>query len=140
MSAGTGVSHSEFNPSGTEATHFLQVWILPERNGLRPEYEQRSFPDSERRGRLRLIGSRDGGDGSVTIHQNVKVYDALLAAGNTVSHQLELERSAWIQVIKGAVTLNGTPLGAGDGAAISEATYLSIEASETAEVLLFDLA
>jgi redox-sensitive bicupin YhaK (pirin superfamily) len=140
MSAGTGVSHSEFNPSGTEATHFLQIWILPQRNGLRPEYEQRLFPESERRGRLRLIGSQDGSNGSVTIHQDVKVYDALLASGGVVSHQFDGDRRAWIQVIKGAVAVNGTPLGAGDGAAISEAPYLSIDATEDAEILLFDLA
>ena len=140
MSAGTGVSHSEFNPSETEPTHFLQIWILPERNGLRPEYEQRSFPETERRGRLRLIGSRDGSGGSVTIHQNVKVYDASLAAGNVVSHQLDRDRHAWIQVIKGSVTVNGTTLGSGDGAAISDVTDLSTEATEASEILLFDLA
>lgn len=140
MSAGTGVSHSEFNPSETGATHFLQIWILPEQDGLRPEYEQRSFPESERRERLRLIGSRAGSDGSVTIHQNVKVYDASLAAGNVVSHQLDRDRYAWIQVIKGIVTVNGTTLGPGDGASISDATDLSIEATEASEILLFDLA
>jgi len=140
MSAGTGVSHSEFNPSGTEVTHFLQIWILPEHDGLRPEYEQRSFPESERRGRLRLIASRDGRDGSLTIHQKVNVYDALLASGNAVPHQLDADRNAWIQVVKGTVSINGTPLGAGDGAAISEETSVNITATEEAEILLFDLA
>lgn len=101
MSAGTGISHSESNPSATEPTHFLQIWILPERNGLRPEYEQREFPASERRGRLRLIGSRDGSDGSVTIHQNVSVYDALLEPGDQVSYRLAGGRHAWVQVIQG---------------------------------------
>jgi redox-sensitive bicupin YhaK (pirin superfamily) len=140
MSAGTGVSHSEFNPAETEPTHFLQIWILPEQEGLKPEYEQRAFPESDRRGRLRLIASRDGSDGSVTIHQNVKVYDVLLAAGDEVSYQLDGDRHAWVQVVKGAVSVNGTPLGTGDGAAISEETSLSIKATEDAEVLLFDLA
>lgn len=140
MSAGTGVSHSEFNPAETEPTHFLQIWILPEQEGLKPEYEQRAFPESDRRGRLRLITSRDGSDGSVTIHQNVKVYDVLLAAGDEVSYQLDGDRHAWVQVVKGAVSVNGTPLGTGDGAAISEETSLSIKATEDAEVLLFDLA
>jgi quercetin 2,3-dioxygenase len=133
MSAGTGVSH-------TEPTHFLQIWILPEQEGLKPEYEQRAFPESDRRGRLRLIASRDGSDGSVTIHQNLKVYDVLLAAGDEVSYQLDGDRHAWVQVVKGAVSVNGTPLGTGDGTAISEETSLSIKATEDAEVLLFDLA
>ncbi len=140
MSAGTGVRHSEFNPSGTEVTHFLQIWILPEQDGLRPEYEQRSFPGSERLGRLRLIASRDGREGSLTIHQNVNVYDALLACGNAIRYQLDADRNAWIQVVKGVVSINGTPLGAGDGAAISEETSLDITATKDAEILLFDLA
>jgi len=140
MSAGTGVRHSEFNSSETEAVHFLQIWIQPEQEGLKPGYEQRAFPEGERLGRLRLIASREGSDGSVTIHQDAKVYDALLAAGNEVSYQLKDDRHAWVQVVKGAVNINGTPLGTGDGAAISEETSLSIKASEDAEILLFDLA
>src|ERR671938_341122 len=103
MSAGTGVSHSEFNGSRTEPVHFLQIWILPEREGLKPGYEQRAFPERERRGRLRLIASREGGDGSLTIHQDVKVYDALLAGGEEVSYQLGGDGHAWVQVIRGAV-------------------------------------
>jgi redox-sensitive bicupin YhaK (pirin superfamily) len=140
MSAGTGISHSESNPSPTQPTHFLQIWILPEDNGLKPEYEQREFPESERRGRLRLIGSRDGSDGSVTIHQNVKVYDALLAAGDEVSYRLVSGHRAWVQVIKGTVSVNGTRLETSDGAAISEETSLRIKAAEESELLLFDLA
>lgn len=139
MSAGTGVSHSEFNPSETEPTHLLQIWIQPEREGLQPSYEQRTFPEEGRRGKLRLIASRDGRDGAVTVHQDVRLYDALLAPGNEVTHQLERDRHAWVQVIKGAVTVNQTPLRAGDGAAISEEKSLSIVASEEAEILLFDL-
>ncbi|MFL6275460.1 MAG: pirin family protein [Blastocatellia bacterium] len=140
MSAGTGVSHSEFNGSETERVHFLQIWIAPEREGLKPGYEQRAFSEDERRGRLRLIASRGGDDGSVTIHQNVKVYNALLATGDDVSYPLDGDRHAWIQVVKGAVSVNSTPLQAGDGAAISEENSLNIRATEDAEILLFDLA
>ena len=140
MSAGTGVSHSEFNASRAERVHFLQIWILPEREGLKPGYEQRAFPETERRGRLRLIASREGGDGSLTIHQDVKVYDALLAGGEEVSYQLGGDRHAWVQVIKGAVNAGGTALRAGDGAAVSEETSLVIRAGEDSEIMLFDLA
>ncbi|HEV2802267.1 MAG TPA: pirin family protein [Pyrinomonadaceae bacterium] len=140
MTAGTGVSHSEFNGSRDEPVHFLQIWIQPERENLRPGYEQRAFPEGERRGRLRLVASRDGDDGSVTIHQEVKIYDALMAAGERVSHQLAEGRHAWVQVVNGAITVNGTRLTQGDGAAVSSENSLDIEASEEAEVLLFDLA
>ena len=140
MSAGTGVRHSEFNASQAEPVHFLQIWIQPEREGLKPGYEQRAFPETERRGRLRLIASRDGSEGSVTIHQDVKVYDALLASGDEDSYQLGGDRHAWLQVIKGAVNVNGANLRAGDGAAVSEETTLKIIASEDAWIMLFDLA
>lgn len=140
MSAGTGVSHSEFNGSESARVHLLQIWIRPERKGLKPGYEQKAFPDEGRRGRLRLVASRAGEDGSVTIHQSVKVYDARLASGEGVSYPLAGDRHAWVQVIKGAVTVNDTPLRAGDGAAISEEKALRVAASEDAEILLFDLA
>ncbi|HKZ01798.1 MAG TPA: pirin family protein [Pyrinomonadaceae bacterium] len=140
MSAGTGVSHSEFNSSASEPVHFLQIWIVPDREGLEPEYEQRAFPRDGRQGRLRLIASPEGGGSSVTIHQNVKVYDALLNTGDDVSHQLERGRHAWVQVVKGHLTVNGTSLRPGDGAAISEEHSLNILASDDAEMLLFDLA
>ena len=139
MTAGTGVRHSEFNPSPTERTHFLQIWILPEREGLSPGYEQRAFPQNERHGRLRLLASRDGRDGSVTIQQNVKVYDALLASGDKLTYDLEKDRYAWVHVVKGAVALNGSPLGPGDGAAVSHLTTIELKAGEDAEILLFDL-
>lgn len=140
MSAGTGVSHSEFNPSEAESTHFLQIWVLPERKGLKPEYEQRAFPEGGRLGRLRLIASRDGSGGSVIIHQNVKLYDASLTPGGQVSYQLDGGRHAWVQVIKGSVMVNGMPLGQGDGAAVSDETFLNVKATKDAEVLVFDLA
>jgi quercetin 2,3-dioxygenase len=140
MSAGTGVRHSEFNPSDTEPTHFLQIWIQPEREGLSPSYEQRTFPDAARRGTLRLVASRDGQDGSVTVHQDVRLYAGTLEAGQEYTYGLGDDRHAWVQVIRGEVLLNGTALAAGDGTAVSKETMLHLRASETAELLLFDLA
>jgi quercetin 2,3-dioxygenase len=139
MSAGTGVRHSEFNPSDTEPTHFLQIWIQPEQDGLPPSYEQRTFPEADRRGTLRLVASRDGQEGSVTVHQDVRLYVAMLTAGEELTHHIGDDRHAWVQVIRGTVRLNGTQLRAGDGAAISKETVLQIHATEAAELLLFDL-
>lgn len=140
MSAGTGVMHSEFNPSRTEPVHFLQIWILPGTRGLEPSYEQKHFPEAEKRGRLRLIASRDGRDGSVTIHHDASVYAAVLAPGERVTLALADGRHAWVQVARGAVTLNGEMLGAGDGAALSREPALTLVAAEPAEALVFDLA
>jgi quercetin 2,3-dioxygenase len=140
MSAGTGVRHSEFNPSDTEPTHFLQIWIQPEQEGLPPSYGQRTFPAAGRRGTLHLVASRDGRNGSVTVHQDVQLYVGTLAAAEEIAHRLGDDRHAWVQVIRGAVRLNGTPLRAGDGAALSQETVLQIHATEAAELLLFDLA
>jgi len=140
MSAGTGVTHSEFNPSKDAPVHFLQIWILPERAGLRPEYEQKRFPEAERRGRLRLIASRDGREGSVTIHQDASVYVASLDAGQRVEHRPAAGRSAWVQVARGSLKLNGKALEAGDGAAIAGEAEITIAALEPSELLLFDLA
>ncbi len=140
MSAGTGVRHSEFNPSDAAPTHFLQIWIQPERDGLPPSYEQRTFPAADRRGTLRLVASRDGREGSVTVQQDVRLYVGTLAAGEELTHHLGDDRHAWVQVIRGAVRLNGTPLTAGDGAAVSQETALQLRATEAAELLLFDLA
>ena len=139
MSAGTGVTHSEFNSSRSELVHFLQIWILPERAGLPPGYEQRAFPAGEKRGKFRLVASRDGREGSVTIHQAVDLYTSVLAPGEAVTHRLAPGRSAWVQVARGAVTLNDTALSAGDGAAVSEEPLLTVTAKDQAEVLLFDL-
>lgn len=140
MTAGTGVSHSEYNPSETERVHLLQIWILPERRGLEPGYEQKSFPEDERRGRLRLVASREGTDGSVKIHQDAKLFVANLDRGQEVSRQLEQGRKAWLQVARGSVNLNGHTLSQGDGAAISDEESLKIAAQDEAEILLFDLA
>jgi redox-sensitive bicupin YhaK (pirin superfamily) len=140
MSAGTGVSHSEFNPSDTTPTHFLQIWIRPERDSLPPSYEQRTFPAADRRDTLHLVAARDGREGAVTVHQDVRLYVGTLEPGTALTHHLGPERYAWVQVIGGAVRLNNTSLRAGDGAAISAEPMLQMHATETAELLLFDLA
>jgi redox-sensitive bicupin YhaK (pirin superfamily) len=139
MSAGTGVMHSEFNHSQSEPGHFLQIWILPERKGLVPGYEQRTFSTQEKRGRLRLVASRDGRDGSVTIHQDADLYATVLESGEGVTHALRPGRAAWLQVARGKVLVNGTALETGDGASVTGEPALEIEGKEAAEVLLFDL-
>jgi hypothetical protein len=140
MSAGTGVRHSEFNASESDKVHLLQIWILPEREGIEPSYEQKLFPPEEKLGKLRLVASRDGRDGSLTIHQNASVYNAVLAANDKIEHSLESGRNAWIQVVRGAIELNGSKMDAGDGAAVSKEELLQFEATEPSEILLFDLA
>lgn len=139
MSAGTGVTHSEFNASDSEPVHFLQIWILPEREGLAPGYEQTLFPEDERRGRLRLVAARDGRNGALAIHQDVDLYAALLAPGDSVTHPLAAGRKAWLQVARGGVTLNGNTLSEGDGAAIEDEDTVEIAATGDAEILLFDM-
>jgi redox-sensitive bicupin YhaK (pirin superfamily) len=140
MSAGTGVTHSEANPSPTEPVHLLQIWILPDQQGSQPEYEEKKFSDDEKRNKLRLIVSPEGNDGSVKIHQDAKIYASLLDEGRTVDHALENGRSAWIQVAAGSVTLNDIDLKQGDGAAVSQESTIRLMAREPAEILLFDLA
>ena len=140
MSAGTGVVHGEFNQSRTEPVHFLQIWILPASQGLPPGYEQKRFPDEEKRGRLRLVASPDGAGGSVTVHQDARLYAALLAPGQAVTHPLAQGRHAWVQVIRGEVEASGERLSAGDGAALSGEKALSLCGVADAEVLVFDLA
>jgi redox-sensitive bicupin YhaK (pirin superfamily) len=140
MTAGTGVRHSEMNASKTELVHFFQIWIVPEAESIAPGYEQKLFAPEEKSGRLRLVASHDGREGSLKIHQDVSVYNALLKGGEAVEHRLEPGRHAWLQVVKGTVELNGTRLGVGDGAAVSEETALMINAEEEAEIMLFDLA
>jgi redox-sensitive bicupin YhaK (pirin superfamily) len=141
MSAGTGIRHSEYNASKTEPVHFLQIWILPEQKGMTPGYEQKTFTDDEKRGQLRLLGSRDGRDGSITIHQDVNLYATLLQDGEAANHALAEGRAIWLQVVRGAVQLNGQPLTAGDGAAMTQESQITLQgASDNAEVLLFDMA
>ncbi|WP_029059145.1 pirin family protein [Stappia stellulata] len=140
MSAGTGIRHSEYNHSKDAPVHFLQIWILPERNGLKPGYEQKTFPAAERDGRLRLLGSPDGRDGSLTIHQDVALYGALLKPQASVSHALAEGRKAWLQLVRGTLRVNGQSLAAGDGLGIDAPDTLAIAAREDAEFLLFDLA
>lgn len=140
MTAGSGIRHSEFNPSNSEPVHLLQIWIHPETDGLKPSYEQKSFPENEKRGKLRLIASRDAADGSVKINQDARLYVTLLNPGEVVTHELAAGRHGWVQIARGSVELNGRKLGQGDGAAISDEKHLSIKGTTSAEVLLFDLA
>jgi redox-sensitive bicupin YhaK (pirin superfamily) len=140
MTAGSGIRHSEFNPSKTDAVHLLQIWIQPEKAALPPSYEQKSFPEAEKKGKLRLIASRDASDGSVKINQDAKLYVSLLKPGEEVAHEFAVGRHGWLQVARGAVELNGKELTQGDGAAISDEKRVTISGVEDAEVLLFDLA
>ena len=140
MSAGMGVRHSEANPSKEESVHLLQIWILPKEAGIEPGYEQKNFTETEKRERLRLVASPDGRDGSVTIHQDARIFASLLDNSQQVTHKLEPNRHAWVQVARGSVEVNGHTLNQGDGAAASEEKALTIIGLEPAEVLLFDLA
>lgn len=139
MSAGTGISHSEYNHSSTEPVHFLQIWIVPAARGLRPGYEQRNFPRDERHGRLRLIASPDGSDGSVTVHQDVRLYSTLLDGDQRAELALAAGRNVWVQVARGEVTVNGKRLAVGDGAAIDGESSVVLDGARAAEVLVFDL-
>ena len=136
MTAGSGIRHSEYNASKTEPVHFIQIWILPEKNGLRPEYEQKKFKIDG----LILVASHDGRDGSLRMHQDADLFAGRLPGGKEVTHTLAAGRHAWIQVARGKVNINGTALASGDGAAVSDEARLSIRADEPAEFLLFDLA
>ena len=141
MSAGTGIRHSEFNASKTEPVHLLQIWVVPEKRGLKPGYEQKTIPAAEKRGRLRLVASRDGRDGSVTVHQDVAIYATQLSGGEAVTHKLAAGRTAWIQVATGNATINGEQVSAGDGVAVADVAELAIAGgSADAELLLFDMA
>jgi redox-sensitive bicupin YhaK (pirin superfamily) len=139
MSAGTGIQHSEFNSSKDEPVHFLQIWILPERTGIAPGYEQKSFALDGTKG-LVLVASGGGRNGALTVHQDVDVYAGRLAEGESVTHGLRPRRLAWVQVAFGTVTVNGTTLSAGDGAAVEGETELALRAGANAEVLLFDMS
>ena len=140
MSAGTGVSHSEFNASQTDSVHFLQIWLLPAQRDIPPSYEQKSFSEAERRGRLRVVASPNGRDGSVTIHSEAVVYAGLFEAGESAKLAIERGRHAWVQVARGQLRVNGETLSSGDGAALSDIVELQLEGIDHAEILVFDLA
>ena len=140
MSAGTGIRHSEFNHSRSEPVHFLQIWIVPDRKGIAPRYEQKAFSAADKRGRLRLIGSHDGRDGSIVIYQNVLLFAALLDPSQNVEHTLSPKRKAWVQVVRGAIRIGADELAAGDGASIEGETTVRLTATRNGtEILLFDL-
>ncbi len=140
MSAGTGVTHSEFNPSKNSPVHLLQIWVLPEKAGLEPTYGQKHFSKEERQDRLRLVASKDGRDGSLTVRQDLSLYASLLSTGKTLQHEMKAERFGWIQLAKGKLRINGTELKEGDGLGIAKETLLKIEAQTESEFLFFDLA
>jgi len=140
MSAGTGVLHSEMNPSPNEPVHFLQIWLMPDERGIPPSYEEKRFENADKQGRLRLVAARDARDGALAIHQDVDLYAGVFKAGEGASFELRPGRHAWLQVARGAVTLNGHMLNQGDGAAVSDENALDLQATEDAEILVFDLA
>lgn len=140
MSAGTGVRHSEYNASDNDPLHFLQIWIEPDRKGLEPSYEQKTFTHEDKSGQLRLVGSRDGRDGSVTIHQDVDLYAANLAESETVTHQFSAGRKGWVQVAQGEVQLDGQALSVGDGVALEGPRSATFTAKTATEILLFDMS
>lgn len=140
MSAGTGVTHSEFNASDADPVHFLQIWILPERTGLPPSYEEKQFTREEKRGVLRLIASPDGRDGAATLRQHARVHASVLAPGERLAHLLAPDRHAWLHLVSGALALNSVALEGGDGAAVTGEAALTVEATASSELLLFDLA
>jgi len=139
MSAGTGISHSEFNASRVDPVHFLQIWILPARNGLTPGYEQRHFAETDKRDHLRLVGDSDGKDGAITIHQDVRLYAACLNTDDIIEHVIAPNRGAWVQLARGAATLNGHAMKEGDGGALDDEDTVQVTAQADCEVLLFDL-
>lgn len=140
MSAGTGITHSEFNPSDAQPVHLYQIWLFPERKGIEPSYEQKRFGDEELENRLRLVASPDAADGSLLIHQDARILLSRIDDGKQVRHELASGRHAWLQILRGAVSLNGLDLDTGDGAAVSEERLLTIQAKGGAEIMLFDLA
>ncbi|HEV7557735.1 MAG TPA: pirin family protein [Kofleriaceae bacterium] len=140
MSAGSGVVHSEFNASKADEVHFLQIWLMPDKRGIKPSYEQKTFDDAAKRGQLRLVASPDARDGSLTIHTDASVYAGLFDAGETATLPIAADRHVWVQVARGKVRVNGNDLGEGDGLALSKETSLAVEGVDSAEILVFDLA
>ena len=140
MSAGTGIQHSEFNASKSDPVHFLQIWMLPDRQKIAPRYDQRNFPLTEKQGKLRLVGSKDGRDGSVVINQDIDLYVSVLSTGDLITFEVKPDRFAWVQVARGIATLNGESLREGDGVQINTPELLEITTESSAEILLFDLS
>jgi redox-sensitive bicupin YhaK (pirin superfamily) len=140
MSAGSGVTHSEYNASKRDLVHFLQIWLLPDQRGLTPSYAQQSFPRADKDGKLRCVASSDGRDGSVTIHTDARVYAGLFDHGQTAELPLAEGRHAWVHVIRGKASINGTELGAGDAVALSDQRTVRIQGLDASELLVFDLA
>jgi redox-sensitive bicupin YhaK (pirin superfamily) len=140
MAAGTGIEHSEFNPSNTEPVHLMQIWIMPDRKGAEPRYEQRPFPSLSKSGELTLLASQDGRSGSITINQDAAMYAATLREGQNVHHEIGTGRGAWVQVLRGSIKMDGQSLVAGDGASVVDQADLKVAAVTEAEILLFDLA
>lgn len=140
MSAGTGIEHSEFNASRTDPVHFLQIWILPERAGLAPSYEQRHFETATRRNRFCLVADREGSHGSITIHQDARIYSSILTPGEALTHAMDPHRRGWLQIASGSIRLGKHPLAAGDGISFVDESAFTIESESDAEVLFFDLA
>jgi redox-sensitive bicupin YhaK (pirin superfamily) len=139
MSAGTGIRHSEYNPSTEHPAHFLQIWIVPDETGIEPGYEQKAFAPADRQGGLKLVAARNGRDGALTLHQDVDLYSSLFKDGDDVSLALRDGRRAWVQVARGSVQVNGEALEAGDGVALSNETALRVTAKSDTEVLIFDM-
>lgn len=140
MTAGTGITHSEFNPSPTEPVHLYQIWLLPERKGMTPSYEQKAFPSLGQENQLRLVASPGAEGGALAIRQDAQIFLAALEPGQEISHPIASGRHAWLQVLRGSITLNGSPMAAGDGAAVSDESALAIRSEGETEVMLFDLA
>jgi redox-sensitive bicupin YhaK (pirin superfamily) len=140
MSAGTGITHSEFNPSQTEPVHLYQIWLYPEKKGLEPSYEQKRFPETDLQGQLRLVASPTADNGSLLIHQDAQIFLSKLTSGQQVIRDVKPGRHAWLQVLRGSLTLNGQSLATSDGAAVSDESALTIKATTDAEIMLFDLA
>jgi redox-sensitive bicupin YhaK (pirin superfamily) len=139
MSAGTGITHSEYNASQTDPVHFLQIWILPNQQGIKPRYEQKAFPIEERRNKLCLIAAKDGREGAVTIYQDVDLYTSILEPGDVINYHVQPHRYAWLQIAQGIANLNGEELKAGDGVQLTGEELLKISTDIGAEILLFDL-
>ncbi|QDT22663.1 pirin family protein [Gimesia chilikensis] len=139
MTAGTGITHSEFNPSATEPVHLYQIWLFPESKGIEPSYEQKQFPVSEQQNQLRLVASPEAEAGSLRIHQDARVYLSQIEAEKTVTYEMAEGRHAWLQVLRGSVLLNDVALDVSDGAAVSDTRNLKIQATADAEIMLFDL-